>query len=258
MDRYLVIRNWPQCADYYETLIDVATRWNNRVLPPLRFSDARKVLAQKPDGEGNLTLSMTTSNLLGGFKSDLVVSEKPSHVTLMSAYLNMHPAILQNLKGLLGEGSDRLTLITASAESNGFGSAKGLSKYIPKAYDFLISEFLSNSSLKDNLQRDHLGNGIIHTYDRTRWTFHGKGLELSYPDKTVFYFGSSNYGYRSVVRDVENQIRVETSSPVFREKLRKETDLIMRHCSKKSADSFMARRPSFITRWLFNAAKSFF
>ena len=94
--------------------------------------------------------------------------------SLSSAYFNL-PKNYQNI--LLESKMKQISIITASPESNGFYTAKDISKNIPKIYSILEKEFFEK--IKNNIK--------IFEYEKqnSKWTFHAKGLWLDFEKKTM-------------------------------------------------------------------------
>ncbi|KNE69936.1 hypothetical protein AMAG_14781 [Allomyces macrogynus ATCC 38327] len=138
------------------------------------------------------------------------------NVYFTSGYFNMTPATMNTVLGL----NRPVHVLTASPQANGFFGSKGVSKYIPDAYTWLESRFLARV-------RGAAQPIVLAEYARPGWTFHPKGLWISpvtsrLPWLTVI--GSSNFGHRSMHRDVEAQAIVVTTNKQLQEKLRDEVN----------------------------------
>ncbi|CAB3396742.1 unnamed protein product [Caenorhabditis bovis] len=125
------------------------------------------------------------------------------HITMASGYFN---CIEDYEKVMFEEANYTLDIITASPKSNGFFGARGPSKYIPALYSEFASKFLDRrrEAMKDNI--------YLFEYNRKGWTFHAKGLWILRRGFAATLVGSSNFGYRSVHRDLEAQLLLVTKS----------------------------------------------
>lgn len=149
----------------------------------------------------------------------------------------------------------------SSSKANGFYQSPGFSKYIPPAYTYAESRFWK--SIKQYNKSDIIS---IEEWRRDGWTYHSKGIWLS-PTTTssssstssassdgaiktedgplipyLTLIGSSNYGYRSAVRDVEVNAVVQTSSEELSSALGNELDNIRKHATDKVDDALFGRK----------------
>ncbi|VDM56710.1 unnamed protein product [Angiostrongylus costaricensis] len=129
------------------------------------------------------------------------------------------------LKGLLSlqyeqlmftEGKYSMDIITAAPKANGFFGATGTSGYIPSIYSRVSESVLQ---LKKRYNRSNVN---LYEYYRDGWTFHAKGLWVETATETASLIGSSNFGYRSVHRDLEAQVLLVTSNEHLRDQLKEE------------------------------------
>lgn len=133
-------------------------------------------------------------------------------VTFTSGYLNPTP----EFKRALTHPSASCCVITSSMQSNGFYSARGVSGFIPQLYEKIRVDLMKVWQSK-----------IFHAveYHREGWTYHMKGvwmMPLHAPTPNhplVMLIGSSNYGMRSVHRDIEFQMMLISTSPEVEQKL---------------------------------------
>lgn len=150
------------------------------------------------------------------------------HLYLSSPYMNMYYRYLDAVL----EGDAHLDCVTASVQANGWHAVKGAA-FIPqcylqleRTYFFLTKDFHCDDRMK------------VSEYDEAGKTFHSKGLwfvrrqrrgstnesgenkrleELKDSEEPYLVgYGSSNYGCRSVNRDVEVALFCYSSSPTFR------------------------------------------
>jgi hypothetical protein len=108
-----------------------------------------------------------------------------------------------------------ISVLTSSIKGNGFYGSKGIMKLIPHLYLQLSDRFVKSSG---NL---HLKENKIFKYSKSDHSFHAKYLYLRYSSFWTLFMGSSNFGfsffffaskslvgYRSLNRDIENQVLI--------------------------------------------------
>ncbi|TPX63895.1 CDP-diacylglycerol---glycerol-3-phosphate 1-phosphatidyltransferase [Spizellomyces sp. 'palustris'] len=144
-------------------------------------------------------------------------------VHLSSGYLNFPETLLSPIL----KSSALYRILTASPEANGFFGSKGVSRYLPAAYTYLEAKLLERAQ--------RLGRGeslIVREWKRKGWTFHAKGLWCTPPGESsplVTVIGSSNFGYRSLFRDVEAQAVIATVNEDLRRRLQLNIDHLYAH-----------------------------
>jgi CDP-diacylglycerol--glycerol-3-phosphate 3-phosphatidyltransferase len=128
-----------------------------------------------------------------------------------------------------------MDILTACPKANGFFTAKGISGYIPNAYDALEQSFF-----KQIVARNLEQNVRIFEYNRSKWTFHAKGLWLHDKDGLPIctLIGSSNFGQRSEDRDTEAQIMILTQDEKLREKMEQERSRLFLTSQQASSNVF--------------------
>ncbi|KAJ3023718.1 CDP-diacylglycerol--glycerol-3-phosphate 3-phosphatidyltransferase [Thoreauomyces humboldtii] len=134
-------------------------------------------------------------------------------VHLASGYLNF-PAVIMDL---LLRSTARFSVLTAAPEANGFFGSKGVSRHLPAAYTHLEKRIMDRAA-----RAGRQASLIIYEWMRSGWTFHAKGLWCTPPNEStpvLTTIGSSNFGYRSVYRDIEAQALLITSDPGLRTRL---------------------------------------
>jgi len=162
-----------------------------------------------------------------------------------SAYFNLTS---KYMRSVLNSPCQNIRIITAAPISNGFYTAKGMSGYIPKAYDCMEQHFFNR------VQKYGRQNEIkIHEYLRDGWTFHAKGLWLFAPNDQkpcLTIIGSSNFGQRSTERDVEAQIIVLTENEQLKSDMQQEHDRLFKHTQVVTRELFQKpeRRIGFFMR----------
>lgn len=251
-DRYLVLENSPDLANYYEHVYKICRRIAKPTLEPLPFSKLSVFETQNNEYRAantneSVSIECLTSNLISNServsrKIADVKLDDPCAITFMTPYLNVDDHLFHELR----KQSD-VTIISAGLSSNGFKSGNFLYRLIPKVYEQL--KFILSESL----------NGIhkfsLLEYNRENWTFHGKGITIRCPKNTLFIFGSSNYGLRSSSLDVENHAFLSSSDDNFKKILKSNESSIIRY----STPARHSERPNFVFKnALYRMLKRFF
>ncbi|XP_011498191.1 PREDICTED: CDP-diacylglycerol--glycerol-3-phosphate 3-phosphatidyltransferase, mitochondrial [Ceratosolen solmsi marchali] len=123
-------------------------------------------------------------------------------------------------KAILNTCQANCHLLIAHPRANGFFGAKGIASGIPAAYTTIEESFFKMCEKFSQSERVQLWEFLKHG-----WTYHAKGLWYSLPgdQKPCFtLIGSSNFGYRSVDRDLETQIALLTKNKDLQDSLQKE------------------------------------
>ncbi|CAD6198803.1 unnamed protein product [Caenorhabditis auriculariae] len=159
-----------------------------------------------------------------------IFSRKDSemNLTMASGYFN---CIRDYEDMIFKEGTFKMDVITAAPEANGFFGARGVSGYVPAMYSDVAKKFLE---LRSNYERENL---VLHEYARKDWTFHAKGLWLRSKTQLATLVGSSNYGYRSVHRDLEAQVLLVTKDEQLIEKLEGEKNRLFEFATVLDANA---------------------
>lgn len=164
-----------------------------------------------------------------------------SKLNIATGYFNLTQTYMN---ALIASCKAKCDILMAHPTANGFLGAKGIANNIPSAYSQIAKNFYVKLRDAGQTNRIHL-----YEYQRPGWTYHAKGLwyylpESTLPDLTLI--GSSNFGERSVNRDLESQLCLVTVNDKLRERLQQECDLLREHCNK--ADGNLMQRV--IARWL--------
>lgn len=123
-----------------------------------------------------------------------------------------------------------IQLLTASPEANGFFGSPGLSGSIPLAYSLLERRTWRRLTTRTFELGFFKSRGFkerqLLEYARPGWEYHAKGMYWS-PDggaaaPAVTLIGSSNFGHRSLRRDLECQFLLATSHAGLRAALQRE------------------------------------
>lgn len=239
--------NW-KMLPYKSAQIDFATEARERIRSYFKgvLERQRHVCAEDKDSDtwifpliemGQLGIhhdSLVTKSLLSGCLKD-------SKLKLATGYFNLTETYMDTLtKNCQAECS----ILMAHPNANGFLGAKGPAGGIPAAYSLIAKKFYDK--LKESSQ-DH--RVALLEYERAGWTYHAKGLWYYLPGSSlpnVTLIGSSNFGERSVNRDLEAQICVVTTNESLQRKLQSEFENILQHSS--TAEAALATRP--VPRWV--------
>ncbi|KND04806.1 CDP-diacylglycerol--glycerol-3-phosphate 3-phosphatidyltransferase [Spizellomyces punctatus DAOM BR117] len=206
-------------------------RWHEKT------SELREQLVERRATTDTIVMPMIQMGQLGVHQEESVLdrllkimdcqklTEKEGRWTvhLSSGYLNFPETLLRPILG----SSALYRILTASPEANGFFGSKGVSRYLPAAYTYLETKLLERAQ--------RLGRGeslIVHEWKRKGWTFHAKGLWCTPPGESsplVTVIGSSNFGYRSLFRDVEAQAVIATVNEDLRRRLQLNIDHLYAH-----------------------------
>lgn len=201
-DRYMVIAGCSKLANELHRIVSGETSASRNTVRHFGDEDTRLSFAIHAEGERDELVH----SLLRKTPAD-------STIHLSSPYLNFSPEILLALRKF-----SHVKIITGSIESNGFHSSKGISKFIPEAYEVVKNEVR--------------GEFELYEYTRQGWTFHPKGIWVTpagseLPIATIV--GSSNFSHRSLIRDLEISFSLETNDTNIRMKMQNELREIIKH-----------------------------
>eukprot|EP00898_Chlorokybus_atmophyticus_P006690 jgi/Chlat1/7021/Chrsp56S06702 len=252
-DRYFLVRDAPELADRWADLIDTVAAHSYELQ-----ADGSVVLpAGTPDPE-----SQEFQPSLASSVNKLIRPQEPSThslpqgcdtwayptvqmgsvVDVASAYFNLAPpyeaALLQ-----AGSVCESLRVLTAAPEANGFAGAKGIPGLVPPAYSLFEQRFFEKAGRDPALSRVR-----IMEWARPGWTFHAKGIWCTLPGEelpSMTAIGSPNFGYRSLERDLENQLLVFTRNEGLRRRLAEERAWLHEDAEVVTAANFLhpGRRP---------------
>jgi CDP-diacylglycerol--glycerol-3-phosphate 3-phosphatidyltransferase len=177
-----------------------------------------------------------------GFRQDEIVTERlfasfeaGSTAFLASGYFN----IPQTYTDILMSSLNNWNILAASPKANGFYGAKGVAGHVPSMYVYFASQFL-----KKTFESSKQNNIKYFEYYRPNWTFHGKGLWFypkSSPLPLVSLVGSSNFGCRSLLHDLETQALIVTENTSLRRALHEECRRLFECSSCVSYEQAMDR-----------------
>ncbi|KAG0370244.1 CDP-diacylglycerol--glycerol-3-phosphate 3-phosphatidyltransferase [Gamsiella multidivaricata] len=152
--------------------------------------------------------------------------EEPTKLFITSGYFNFEKKYSQTI--VQSKAAD-VCLIAASPEANGFYNSAGISKYIPPAYTLIEQRFLKDAKRAGNAERIK-----IEEYHRL-WVY---PPHSDLPVMTTI--GSPNFGYRSIVRDLEAQLFLVTSNQGLRKSLHEELSSLRQHAHPVTEATFKA------------------
>jgi len=163
---------------------------------------------------------------------------------IASGYFNLTDDY-ENL--LVRQNAAQVNVLMASPQANGFFNGHGMSGYIPTFYVYVSKKF---HELILSCRQSYRMK--LKEYFRQGWTFHAKGIWLTWPGETqpsVTLLGSPNYGYRSVHRDLETQFVVVTEHEILKRQLMDEKIRLFR-CGQVIDSSTFLQRDHFVPIWL--------
>ncbi|XP_055591857.1 CDP-diacylglycerol--glycerol-3-phosphate 3-phosphatidyltransferase, mitochondrial-like isoform X1 [Uranotaenia lowii] len=167
--------------------------------------------------------SLVTKSLLSGCLTE-------SKLNLATGYFNLTETYMDTLTN---ECRAECSILMAHPNANGFLGAKGPAGGIPAAYSLIAKKFYEKLKLSNQHHRVSLLE-----YERHGWTYHAKGLWYYLPGSSqpnLTLVGSSNFGERSVNRDLEAQIALVTTNGSLQRKLQAEYENILQHSSTAEA-----------------------
>lgn len=159
--------------------------------------------------------------------------------TFTAGYFNMEPEIKTRLLNSTAAHGD---IITASPKANSFFHSKGISKYLPAAYLYMVELFLKDVhklSKDSKISVKEWENGVVNT--ENGWSYHAKGIWISAPEETtpsITVVGSSNYTKRSYSLDLETNVVLVTRNEELKQKMQAEINNITEHTKQLTLKDF--------------------
>lgn len=237
----------PRCEvhPYREKLCDYAALIRARVLNVLDSLPSAKPFSVDGTSDSDtrvyplVQMGMFSVNQENDFLTQLFSSQdNSSTLTLTSGYFNF----VDDYGCLISKtGKYAMNILFASPQANGFYNGSGLSGYVPSLY-VVVSELFFRT-MRSEVR--------MFEYTRPGWTYHAKGLwiESSKSPLSATLVGSSNYGYRSVHRDLEAQLLIVTSNEHLKNRLKSEHSRLMEWSSIVEASTFL-RPDHAVPRWV--------
>lgn len=207
-DRYMFIKKSKILADYLADLLSISSQQNSSLNADIQNLNTRyrTVLDCNSDESNTYIVPLIQFGRKGltfedQFFKELDMSRsKDSKVYLSSGYFNPSPT----LKSVRID-----SILTSSEEANNFSQGSGLLKLIPKLYSAIQIQYK-----RENPKCD------LRLFSDRDWSFHTKGLWFeSHDNSYINIIGSSNYNYRSALRDFEVQFLVVTNDSNLIERL---------------------------------------
>ncbi|XP_017041198.1 CDP-diacylglycerol--glycerol-3-phosphate 3-phosphatidyltransferase, mitochondrial [Drosophila ficusphila] len=164
-----------------------------------------------------------------------------SRLKLATGYFNLTQEYMDTLTH---KCLAQCSILMAHPNANGFQGAKGPAGGIPAAYSLIAKSFYESLVRR---KQNHRVN--FFEYEKPGWTYHAKGLwyylpEARLPNLTLI--GSSNFGERSVNRDLETQVCLVTANKDLSQRLQAEADRL--YDLSQTAEREIVQRP--VPRWV--------
>lgn len=199
--------------------------------------------------------SLVTKSLLSGALENSKMKFATGYFNLTDDYMNTlttncsaycsilmaHPNVIKCFINIIKNNNNFLTLLL---QANGFQGAKGPAGGIPAAYSLIARNFYKK--LVDAKQNHRVS---LLEYEKSGWSYHAKGLWYYLPDSnlpSLTLIGSSNFGERSVNRDLETQLCIVTDNKKLKNLLQLECDNL--YNLGKTAEGELIMRP--VPRWV--------
>uniref|UniRef100_A0A915PNA5 CDP-diacylglycerol--glycerol-3-phosphate 3-phosphatidyltransferase n=1 Tax=Setaria digitata TaxID=48799 RepID=A0A915PNA5_9BILA len=130
-------------------------------------------------------------------KNLLSIQNDELSITMSSGYFNLTDHYIDLIAN---KSCYKMDVVYASPQANGFHQASGLFGFIPLMYVYISRLFYKVIR----------GNVRLFEYSRQGWSYHAKGLWINPKKSSVSatVIGSSNFGHRSVHRDLEAQFLI--------------------------------------------------
>uniref|UniRef100_A0A1B0DQC2 CDP-diacylglycerol--glycerol-3-phosphate 3-phosphatidyltransferase n=1 Tax=Phlebotomus papatasi TaxID=29031 RepID=A0A1B0DQC2_PHLPP len=167
-------------------------------------------------------------------------SQPNSRIRMATGYFNLTPEYMNSITDCQAE----CAILMAHPNANGFKGAKGPAGGIPDAYTLIARQFYEKLKAA---KQDHRVS--LFEYQQPGWTYHAKGLWYYLPNSSLpsmTLIGSSNFGERSVNRDLETQVCIVTENEDLQKRLEAECQNLYRLGS--AAESEITKRE--IPRWV--------
>ncbi|XP_058062849.1 CDP-diacylglycerol--glycerol-3-phosphate 3-phosphatidyltransferase, mitochondrial isoform X1 [Anopheles bellator] len=230
--------------------LEFATEARDRVRAFFRqvMKEQRTLLQEHDEGETDTWIFPLIEMGQLGIHHDSVATRQllsgclpGSRLRLATGYFNLTETYMRTLTN---DCQAQCNILMAHPNANGFLGAKGPAGGIPAAYSLLARKFLETLQTAGQSHRVEL-----YEYERPGWTYHAKGLWYYLPESTlpnVTLIGSSNFGERSVHRDLEAQICLVTTNDGLQRKLQAEYENLLQHST--TAETELVSRP--VPRWV--------
>ena len=287
-DRYILIEDCKELADYYEDLVDNISQFSFVVNRDGQFvegsssfkgvgfskfvqksSSILKTFVKTQQEKNRIDSSASVDTVifptvqmgLYGITEDCDVTssilragEEGSSYHFATGYFNLTERFMRDIM----ETRSRYSLLMAHPEANGFLGARFPIGGIPHAYTDIARTFRGRL-----LASGMAGRARLFEYRRPGWTFHGKGLwvtEAGRSDPSLTMVGSPNFGYRSEKRDLESQLVIVTENEDLQQRLGEEQRRLYSHSEAvedKTLETEDRRTPTWV-KFVVKVAREWF
>lgn len=290
-DRYIQISNCKQLCDFFESVIDSLGQFSFQALAngecvylnqnnsqhPFNgviddFTNAlgdqlKKILIEYKELNSDINHTKNRSDafvypLLQINDCDIhieeLITEKLFKCAPISSYIHLAVGYFNLTNNyidfIVKHSAANFKILLSSPEANGFYGSTGFSKNIPSIYSYIEEEFFNYFT---NLNQDKRIS--LHEYKREKWTYHAKGLWYSSTTEKLPSFtiiGSSNYGYRSMYRDVEAQILIKSKDESLQKQIDQERKSLYEHANFVTKE-MLSNQSRALPKWLKLFTKAF-
>lgn len=176
---------------------------------------------------GHVGIRDDEETLLSVLSSSRAVQHANRNIDVATGYFNM-PDVLKSATSCSIDNNRSVRVLFASPEAHGFYGASGIAGALPLAYAERARLFFEESGGTQ-------GHPTLHEYRREGWSFHAKGLWCTAADEDdpwLSVVGSSNFGMRSLNRDIEAQLYVGTTNGRLRNQWKTERDALWEYSER--------------------------
>ncbi len=274
-DRYVVVEDCEPLADYCHSLVDRISTFSLRLTNQGSFNQDDRWQDGHPYEGSFDKFTKSVKNSLTQFQNDFAQKHSPStscenksdtwifptlqlgvcdvrgdsrtttdflrsgapgsSFKFATGYFNL---IKDYQNVLINESASNFDLVMAHPKANGFYQAKGPAGGIPPAYTLITKQFFDKVKQK-NGSADRIK---LFEYQRSGWTFHGKGLWYYLPQSKnrpiATMVGSPNFGFRSVEKDLEAQFTIVTTNEQLQDVFHKEYDNMFKWTNQVNDSTF--------------------
>ncbi|MCP9262494.1 CDP-diacylglycerol--glycerol-3-phosphate 3-phosphatidyltransferase, mitochondrial [Dirofilaria immitis] len=257
LDRYILIENCLQLANFVDSLVEAIGSCSFilnmqgtislakdaifillKSMLHSRVAITLNAFSKESDSKGNsatgtriyplLQMGIISINQEFEFLKNLLsLQNHELSLTLSSGYFNFTDSYTDLVAN---QNCFEMDIVYGSPQANGFYQASGLFGFIPLMYVYISHLFYKI-----------IGRNIhLFEYNKPGWSYHVKGLWIN--SKQLPYIatmiGSSNFGHRSVHRDLEAQFFIITCNEKLKLSLQEERSRILNYATKVDAEIF--------------------
>ncbi|OZC10720.1 hypothetical protein X798_02142 [Onchocerca flexuosa] len=276
VDRYILIEHCPQLADFVDSLVEAVGSCSFMLNTRGTISLAKRCDVHPFKGSLEAYKSMLYNRVMStlnafskksGSRSSFIAGTRIYPLLQMGIFVRYkililvlsNSAVFQNheLSLTLSSGYFNFTdcytdlvanqnclemdIVYGSPQANGFYQASGLFGFIPLMYVYI--SYLFYKIIGRNIR--------LFEYNKPGWSYHAKGLWIDSEQSSLSatMIGSSNFGHRSVHRDLEAQFFIITYNEKLKISLQEERLRILNYATKVDAAVFL-RRDHFVPLWI--------